>query len=95
MVVEISPKEADFWERAAEARKIVMKLDPKQQREGARLNERYWARQTACEDISGANPIVGEQYRDHVLEILAELTEEADAAFRAYCEATGVPLFRA
>jgi protein tyrosine phosphatase (PTP) superfamily phosphohydrolase (DUF442 family) len=95
MVVEISPKEADFWERAAEAREIVKKPDPEQQREGARLNERYWALQTACEDISGEQPIVGEQYREHGVEILAELTEEADAAFRAYCEATGMPLFRA
>jgi hypothetical protein len=95
MVVEISPKEADFWERVAEARKIVKNLDPEQQREGARLNERYWALQTACEDNSGEQRIGGAQYREHVLEILAELTEEADAAFRAYCEATGVPLFRA
>jgi hypothetical protein len=79
----------------AEAREYVKTLDPEQQEQGRRLNERYWALQNASEHLSGEQPIVSEQYREHVLETLSELTEEADAAFRAYCEATGVPLFRA
>jgi hypothetical protein len=95
MMREISPKEADFWERVAEAREKVMTLDPEQQREGQRLNERYHALQSASQHISGEQPILSEHYREAVLEVLSKLTEEADAAYRAYCEETGVPLFRA
>jgi len=95
MMREISPKEADFWERLAEAREKVMTLDPEQRRRGARLNQRYYALKHAAQHLSGEEPIGGEQYRDHVIEILSELTEEADTAYVAWLEATGVPLIRA
>jgi hypothetical protein len=78
----------------AEARGTVKKLDPEQQEEGRRLNQRYYALRHASQHLSGEQPIVSEQYREHVVEILSELAEEADAAFRAYCEATGVPYLR-